>query len=274
MTPWRRENVQQAHTKLSIIEANVSQISVADREIARQTEANNRFTVAAQLEERILTGKLRPGDRLPEMTLARDLGVSQASMREALQELESRGLIVKYPNRGSFVIELDTVRLLHIFQVRRELEPLACALLAGNLPVPTLALLQQCVADMRAAAERSDYPAYLDADLRFHRAIWAAQPNRVLEKSLLSVCLPLFAYDLIRHYKAQYANNVRAVRQHQMMITAMQTDDVALVRRLTRRLVDRWFKEVLADYNRTGTPPSDAASLPPPMEQASRTSQP
>ncbi len=219
----------------------------------RPEVGGNRFAVASQLEARILTGKLKPGDRLPEMTLARELGVSQASMREALQELEARGLIVKYPNRGSFVIEIDATRLLHIFQVRRELEPLACALLAGHMTQPTLEILQQCLTQMRGAQASGDYPAFLDADLRFHRAIWAAQPNRVLEKTLCAACLPLFAYDLIRRYATRYRNFPRAIRQHQMLLTALQTGDSALVSRVTRRLVDRWFKEDLADFTQTNT---------------------
>ena len=210
--------------------------------------ANNRFSVASQLEERILTGKIKPGERLPEMTLARELGVSQAGIREALQELERLGLVVKHPNRGSFVIEIDAIRLQHIFQVRRELEPLACSLLAGHLDPEALARLQKCLAEMRVASEQNDYPAYLHADLSFHRTLWASQPNRLLERSLCAVCLPLFAYDLIRRYSIRYQNFPRAIRQHQWILDSILTGDAADVARITRRLVDRWFKENMADY--------------------------
>ena len=210
---------------------------------------NNRFSVASQLEERILTGKIKPGERLPEMTVAKELGVSQASVREALQEMERLGLVVKHPNRGSFVIEIDAIRLQHIFQVRRELEPLACSLLAGHLDPESLAGLQQCLAGMKAAYEQNDYPAYLHADLRFHRTLWASQPNRLLERSLCAACLPLFAYDLIRRYSARYQNFPRAIRQHQLILDTILLGDPAAVARITRRLVDRWFKENLADYS-------------------------
>ena len=211
--------------------------------------ANNRFSVASQLEERILTGKIKPGERLPEMTLARELGVSQAGIREALQELESLGLVVKHPNRGSFVIEIDAIRLQHIFQVRRELEPLACSLLAGHLEPQALDSLQKRLAEMKEASERNDYPAYLDADLRFHRTIWASQPNRLLERSLCTACLPLFAYDRIRRYSARYENFPRAIRQHQLILDTILMGDAAKVARIVRRLVDRWFRENLADYS-------------------------
>ena len=217
--------------------------------------ANNRFSVASQLEERILTGKIKSGERLPEMTLAKELGVSQAGVREALQELESLGLVVKHPNRGSFVIEIDAVRLQHIFQVRRELEPLACSLLAGHLDSEALARLQTCLTDMKTASEQNDYPAYLRADLRFHRTLWASQPNRLLERSLCAACLPLFAYDLIRRYSTRYQNFPRAIRQHQWILDAILTGDAVEVTRLTRRLVDRWFKENLADYSQPDQKP-------------------
>src|SRR5215471_14981927 len=93
----------------------------------RRTSKTKRHEVARRLEEAILAGELRPGARLHEMKLASQLNVSQASVREALQELEGLGWVTKYPNRGSFVMNLTNQELIQIYQVRRQLEPLACA---------------------------------------------------------------------------------------------------------------------------------------------------
>jgi len=62
---------------------------------------NNRFEVARVLEHAILTGQLRPGTCLPEMRLAREMGVSQASVPEGPQDLEGLGLVQEYPKRAS-----------------------------------------------------------------------------------------------------------------------------------------------------------------------------
>ena len=100
-----------------------------DRGMPKNSQ-NNRFEVARLLERAILTSQFRPGDRLPEMRIAKELGVSQASVREALQDLEGLGLVLKSPNRGSRSSRNSAGMTWSLYQVRRELEPLACGLAA------------------------------------------------------------------------------------------------------------------------------------------------
>lgn len=211
---------------------------------------NKRAEIARLLESAILSGLLKPGMRLPEMRLGRELGVSQAIVREALQDLESFGLVVKYPNRGSFVVELTPDDLVAIYQVRRELEPLACGLAAAHRTQQDLRAMEACLADMRAAAAQHDFASYSNADVRFHRLIWAAQPNRFLEKSLETVCLPLFAYDQIGRSATTGIDYARVTRQHEMVLITLQTGDTALATNLMRRLMARWLRIHMADFQR------------------------
>jgi DNA-binding GntR family transcriptional regulator len=69
-------------------------------------------------------------------------------------------LVVKYPNRGTFVINLDELDLAHIYQVRRELEPLACGLAAVQMKRSRLDVIRAALQQMRMAAERKDHEAY------------------------------------------------------------------------------------------------------------------
>ena len=233
----------------------------------RPKSENNRFEVARLLERAILAGQFRPGDRLPEMNIARELGVSQASVREALQDLENLGLVLKFPNRGSVVIQLSGEDLAQIYEIRRELEPLACGLAARHLRPETLAALQACVAAMQAASEGPDFEAFSEADIRFHRLLWRAQPNRFLEKSLQAICLPLFAFDLIRRHAAPHVDFAHTIRQHQLIVNALRSRDADLAARVTRRMVERWLRQDLADYEYLQTaegaspPASDKPSL-------------
>lgn len=213
--------------------------------------SNKSREVAQLLQWAILQGHLRPGARLPaEIKIARALSVSQASVREALLELESRGLIVGYHNRGSYVIELTTDDLMNIHQVRRELEPLACALAAYRLSRETADALQECLDRMRAAGQRRDFLDYSTADLEFHRQIWKAQPNRPLEKMLTLLCLPLFAYDLVMRYSSPNVNFDRVIKQHELLLAALRTREPERVRRLTTRLVERWTRQDIADFEK------------------------
>lgn len=212
--------------------------------------SNKREEVAHLLQQAILQGHLTPGARLPaEIKIARTLGVSQSSVREALLDLENQGLIVGYRNRSSYVIELNTEELMNIHQVRRELEPLACALAASHLKRETVDALQGCLSEMRDAAKRMDFLAYSTADLSFHRQIWQQQPNRALEKMLLLLCLPLFAYDLVLRYSNPHVNYERVIKQHEILLSALCSRESERVRRLTVRLVERWTRQDIADFD-------------------------
>jgi DNA-binding GntR family transcriptional regulator len=207
-----------------------------------------RHEVARRLEEAILAGELKPGARLHEMKLASELNVSQASIREALQELEGLGWVTKYPNRGSFVMNLTNQELIQIYQVRRQLEPLACALAAPQLSEEKINALQNCIREMRATAKKRDYRAYVNADYSFHRLIWEFQPNRYLGKFLRAICLPLFAGDQVQRRSTVTYNFDRGIRQHQLILSSLQTGDANLAARVMQRILDRFLRQDLSDY--------------------------
>jgi DNA-binding GntR family transcriptional regulator len=84
---------------------------------------------ANMIEEAILCGHILPGEEVPQLTLSKRLGLSQPTIREALQELEHRGLVVKH-GRIRTVTNFSEQDLGNIFQVRMLLEPFACRLSA------------------------------------------------------------------------------------------------------------------------------------------------
>jgi DNA-binding GntR family transcriptional regulator len=226
-----------------------------------RTVINKREQVVHLLQDAILCGQLRPGTRLAEIRLGRDLGVSQAIIREALQELEGLGLILKRPGQGSYVIELTADDLVYIYQVRSELESLACALAARVFNQQTYEALQACILEMRAAARADDFLAYARADVRFHRCIWASQSNRFLEKSLETICLPLFAYDQIRRATTTM-DYERVTRQHELILAVLRTGDPDRVARLMRHMMQRWLRIHLHEYDRNVQQPLESASQP------------
>ncbi len=213
----------------------------------KEKSKTKRHEVARLLETRILTGQFAPGSKLPEMKLASALGVSQACVREALQELEGLGLVVKQPNRGTFVINLKGEDLVYIYQVRRELEPLACAMAATQMRPQRLDELCTCLEDMRAAVASSDYERYVNADYRFHSLIWKSQRNPYLERMLKEVCLPLFAHELLRRYSRASTSFDLALKQHERIIRALQTRNPELVSKVIRRMIDRFLRQDQAE---------------------------
>jgi len=138
-----------------------------------------REQVRDTLLREIIGGVYQPGDRLVEMKIARDLGTSQAPVREALRELEALGFVVGGPGRGTFVGDVWKRGLREIYAVRGGLEELATRLATPRLAAD-VAALQTEVDAMRAAALAGDVDALVAHSYRFHRAIIEASDNRLL----------------------------------------------------------------------------------------------
>ena len=103
------------------------------KNVVRFAKRSLRHELADRLFMAIVSGELQPGERLGEVRLARPLGVCQSTLREALQELEYRGLLTKKENRGTFVTSLTVELVEEIYAVRLELEPLAAALASSEM---------------------------------------------------------------------------------------------------------------------------------------------
>ena len=136
------------------------------------------------LLERILRGELKPGERLVETRLARELGTSQAPVREALRDLQLLRLVESEPFRGARVRAVDDEQLLPVFPVRMALEDLA-AREAARRADGNVGRLKREIDAMRAAAKTEDWRAQIAHDLAFHRAVVEMAGNEPLLQSWL-----------------------------------------------------------------------------------------
>ena len=134
------------------------------------------------IREAILSGLLKPGERLVEVNLARQLGVSRAPVREALRQLETEGLVVTQPHRGTYVAEFSAHDLWEIYTLRAAVEGLAVHLVASDPSTEVVERLEDLVDRMRRAAQEGDRDRLSQLDMRFHETICkAAQHQRLLE---------------------------------------------------------------------------------------------
>ncbi len=136
------------------------------------------------LLERILRGELEPGERLVETRIARELGTSQAPVREAVRDLQSLRLVESEPFRGARVRAVDDEQLLPVFPVRMALEELAAREAALHAD-GDVRMLEREVKAMRGAAARSDWRTQISHDLSFHRAVVEMAENDPLLQSWL-----------------------------------------------------------------------------------------
>ena len=153
-------------------------------------------TNANQLEQRILEGSLKPGDRLPpERDFALELGVSRPSLREAMQKLVSKGLLSTRHGGGTFVTDrleayfvdpwqdmLKSQPFLHrdLLEFRQMLETQAAALAAERATDIDIQRLDAAYAALDTAYSQGDLPACVGADVAFHQAIAEASHNLLI----------------------------------------------------------------------------------------------
>ncbi|SDK02013.1 FadR/GntR family transcriptional regulator [Aliiruegeria lutimaris] len=156
-------------------------------------------TVAEELEEQILTGELSVGDRLPsESAIAQSFGVSTRSVREAIQVLETKGLVRRRHGERTVVVRNDVSHFLgtlainlhqlfasdpaylrQLMDVRRMIEVEVAESLARR-EVPIGPEFSQALAELRAAADSGDHELFAERDAGFHAALVASAGNAVL----------------------------------------------------------------------------------------------
>lgn len=139
--------------------------------------------VKDRLLERIVGGELEPGSRIVETRVARELGISQAPVREALRALTSLGLVEMRPHRGAWVRKPDKNELVEAVQVRGVLEAFAAEQAATGISEETIGELEQLYDEMLGVATEGDEMALAHKDAEFHATVIAAAGNAMLERT-------------------------------------------------------------------------------------------
>lgn len=155
---------------------------------------STRDKVYVALREAILSGRLKTGQRLVEIPLARELGVSRAVLREALQQLAHDGLVEQSGYKGTRVVMLTPRQVDEIVGVRLLLEVEAVRLAHSRLNDRDRSELRALA---RRMAAETDFPRFSQLDFRLHQRIWAVSGQETIARLLTQVSAPLFAMSLL-----------------------------------------------------------------------------
>jgi DNA-binding GntR family transcriptional regulator len=133
------------------------------------------------LLKRISEGVYLPGERLKEMALAQEFGVSQAPVREVFRELETLGLLVSEHYRGTRVREISSRETYDAYQLRGYLEEIAAQLIPPE-KLNEIESIEALQTSMRRAARTGDADGFARANTLFHRSIVSLASNQTLLK--------------------------------------------------------------------------------------------
>lgn len=139
-----------------------------------------REEICDYIKEAILTGVLKPGDRIVETRCAKELGVSQAPVREAIRELEVVGLVENRPFQGCYVKEHTIKDVRDSYKVRISLETLGMKDAVEGVTEDQLCEIYDVMKEMEAAAENHEFDLYIKLDTLFHQKIIEISRNRML----------------------------------------------------------------------------------------------
>lgn len=139
-----------------------------------------RHHVLKEIQRRILAGERKPGDRLSQQSLAKELGVAQGTVRESLLELQWLGLVESVDRLGVFVENLDASRICEAYQVREFLEGLAARLACNHAGRADISALRNTAEEVLRFARENKEQEMGAFDRSFHLQITNLSRNKIL----------------------------------------------------------------------------------------------
>lgn len=137
-----------------------------------------------ELEERIATLQLAPGEIISENQLAEALGIGRTPIREALQRLAREGLVVIMPRRGIVVSEINVQSQLEMLRLRREVERLMARLAASRATEPERVEFKRVAEGMRRAATKTDDVTFMRLDGELNKLLAQSSRNEYAQRAL------------------------------------------------------------------------------------------
>jgi DNA-binding GntR family transcriptional regulator len=199
--------------------------------------------VFREMEAAILSGQLKPRERLVEMDLISRFGGSRTVIREALKKLEAKGLVRTAPYRGAIVADLTVEEIKDLYFVRAAIEKLAARLVIRNVRPEEIRTLKRLSKEVESHLRRKT-DEMIEKDLEFHRA-------------LFEICRNPYLYELINYLKTK-AHIVgynawslpgrieQSIEEHRQMIGAIEAKNAPRLEKLTIKHLTYSQKSYLA----------------------------
>lgn len=182
------------------------------------------------LRDAIVSGDLKPGERLMEVDLAEKMGVSRTPVREAVRKLEMEGLVTMVPRKGTHVAELSAKDIMDVLEVRAALDRLATELAAERIRQEHIRSLENIHKQYISCIEKENIPGAIKKDVEFHEIIYNASGNNKLTNVAASLREQIYRYRVL--YLKDFTNAEEVLREHQSILQALYDKDVELAGKL------------------------------------------
>ena len=202
-----------------------------------------RDVVFNTLRQAILTGEMKPGERLMEIHLANKLGVSRTPIREAIRKLELEGLVIMIPRRGAEVAQITWKNLKDVLEVRRALDVLAIELACDRMTQEELQELFRACENFAEATKTKDARKIAQADVALHDLIVASTRNNRLIQLVNNLAEQMYRYRF--EYIKDTSQHERLVQEHNDMYQSILRKDKESAARAVRKHIDNQEKAII-----------------------------
>lgn len=182
-----------------------------------------REIVFEHLRQAILTGKLEPAQRLMEVQLADELGVSRTPVREAIRKLELEGLVVMIPRKGAYVADVSLKDIIEVLEIRSALEGLAASLAAERMNDEDLENLKQIAHDFEEYLKFDDVEKMVEKDIEFHDLMFRATNNHKLIQINNSLREQVYRFRVM--YISDFDKSNSLISEHREIIKSLENRD-------------------------------------------------
>ena len=189
-----------------------------------------REVVCETLRNAIVSGILQPGERLMEIQVAEELGVSRTPVREAIRKLELEGFVVMIPRRGTYVSDLSIKDINEVYEVRTALDVLAAELAAERITEEELEEMERLLVEIGEYIEIYDMDKIVEADSKFHDILYRASRNERLVGIINNLREQLTRF---RSLSMSYPGRLKdMLGEHTRLVEALGQRNVALAKNL------------------------------------------
>jgi len=182
--------------------------------------------IAAVIRQAIFEQRLKPGDRIRETQLSKELNVSRTPIREALRYLEQEGLVQRNSFHSAYVSSMSESDMRKAFRIRAVLEALALEDARPHLKPSDRNALEKYLEAMRSAAKEHNLSDFNRNDMSFHKYIWKLSGDEILERHLNYLCHTTFVvYNLQTLALLTQRELMNLVDTHKEVISILESDN-------------------------------------------------
>lgn len=202
-----------------------------------------RDVVFNTLRQAILTGELKPGERLMEIHLANRLGVSRTPIREAIRKLELEGLVTMIPRRGAEVAQITEKSMNDVLEVRRAVDALCVELACDRINAEELEALRNACEEFEKAVKTKDVKKIAQADVALHDIIVEATGNQRLIQLVNTLSEQMYRYRF--EYIKDFSQHERLVEEHRVIYESIVKTDKETASEAAKIHIDNQKKAII-----------------------------